>query len=268
MRSVPRVVRILLAAHYHTIGDCRLSTDMLLLLSKLLAVALIVSTYKTLPLAYLIRFYVQVFKHVVIHKNAYIRTNRNTYGFGASKLDVFKGVSYKTYASPLEIDMYLHKSNSTYLLDLDIARTALVCQLFQKLFMKTWLNESGEFKSISLGNCPYVPVGTIQCVFKREIKVFQRYEITSNVLAWDNKWLYVLLKFVSSNGKICAISVTKYVFKKNGRITMRPQDFISECDMYNDEVEEINKRNYSLVSHLRSSEDLEELADQMETFPY
>lgn len=240
---------------------------MLFLLLKIVAVAFLVSTYKTLPFAYPIRFYSLVFKHIVIHKNAYIHSKRNTYGIGTSKLDVFKAVSYSTYASPLEIDMYLHKSNSTYLLDLDIARTAFVCQLFQKLFLKTWLNESGEFKSQTLGNCPYVPVGTIQCVFKREIKVFQRYIITSNVLAWDNKWLYVLLKFVSSDGKLCALGITKYVFKKNGRITMRPRDFMAECDLYNEEVEKINEKNYNLVSHLESSEGLEQLADLMETFP-
>lgn len=231
---------------------------------KLLAVVGLLSTYKTLPLAYPIRFYFLVFKHIIIHKNAYIRTKRNTYGLGASKLDLFKAVSYSTYASPLEIDMYLHKSNSTYLLDLDIARTSFVCLVFQKLFLKTWLNESGEFKSQSLGNCPYVPVGTIQCIFKREIKVFQRYDIISNVLAWDNKWLYVLLKFVTSDGKLCAIGITKYVFKKNGRITLRPREFIAECDLYNEAVEKINEKNYRLVSHLESSEDLEQLADQME----
>lgn len=226
--------------------------------------AFLLSTYKSLPLAYPIRFYWLVFKHIIIHKNAYIRTNRNTYGFGTSKLDVFKGVTYSTYASPLEIDMYLHKSNSTYLLDLDIARTAFVCLLFQKLFLKTWLNESGEFKSQTLRNCPYVPVGTVQCIFKREIKVFQHYDISSNVLAWDNKWLYVLLKFVTSDGKLCALAITKYVFKKNGRITMRPRDFIAECDLYNEEAEEINQRNYNLVSHLESFEGLEQMADQME----
>ena len=107
-------------------------------------------------------------------------------------------------------------------------------------------------------------MGTIQCVFKREIKLFQRYTITSNVLAWDNKWLYILLKFEATDGKLCALGITKYVFKKKGRITLRPREFIAECGMYNDEVEAINQKNYELVSHLESSEGLEELAARME----
>ncbi|KAF7583585.1 Thioesterase-like family protein [Clavispora lusitaniae] len=237
---------------------------MLSTILKTFVVLFLVSTYKTLPFAYLIRFYALVFKHIVVHKNAFIQTRKNTFGYGSSKLDIFKAVSYSTYASPLEIDMYLHKSNSTYLIDLDIARTSFVCQLFQKLFMNAWLNETGEFKSQSLQNCPYIPVGTIQCVFKREIKLFQRYTITSNVLAWDNKWLYILSKFEATDGKLCALGITKYVFKKKGRITLRPREFIAECGMYNDEVEAINQKNYELVSHLESSEGLEELAARME----
>lgn len=231
--------------------------------AKALFLLFAILSYKTLPFAYMLRFYALVGKHLVLKKRQYLATKQNTYGVGKNKLDIFRATKYLTYASPLEIDMYLHKSNSTYLLDLDIARTNHVCTVFQKLFMQYWHNENGKFKGKSFLNCPYVPVGTIQCVFKREIKVFERYDIVSNVMAWDNKWLYVMLKFVLSSGKLCAIGITKYVFKEKGRITMRPREFIAECGLYNEEVEEINKVNYELVSHLESSEGLEELADKM-----
>lgn len=227
--------------------------------------ALAASSYKTLPFSYMIRFYSLVVKHLVLRRRQYLTQKENTYGIGKHKLDIFRAVTYSTYASPLEIDMYLHKSNSTYFTDLDIARTSLVCVVFQRLFMRYWNNENGEFKRKSLQNCPYVPVGTVQCVFKREIKLFECYDITSNVMAWDQKWLYVMLKFVLSNGKLCAIGITKYVFKKKGRITMRPREFIAECGLYNEEVEKINQENYKLVSQLESSQDLEELAEKMET---
>lgn len=232
---------------------------------KAALVAFLLSTYKSLPLAYPIRFYLYVFKHLISKKTQYLRTKKNTYGFGEKKLDVFRGVEYHTYASPLEIDMYLHKSNSTYLLDLDIARTHFVCLIFQKLFLKYWQNENGEFRGKALGNCPYVPVGTIQCAFKKEIKVFQRYSVVSNVFAWDHKWLYVLLKFQLPSGKLCAVAITKYVFKKKGRITMKPREFIAECGLYNEEVEKINAENYKLVSTLENSDGLEQWAAKMET---
>lgn len=233
-------------------------------LAKLALAAFLVSTFKTLPLAYPVRFYWYIFRHLVFKKWQYLRTKKNSYGFGDNKLDIFRAVPYSTYASPLEIDMYLHKSNSTYLVDLDIARTHAVCLIFQTLFMRYWHNELREFRGVSLFNCPYVPVGTIQCAFKREIKAFQRYSIVSSVYAWDHKWLYVLLKFVLLDGKLCAVAITKYVFKKKGRITMKPRDFIAECGMYNDEVERINAENYKHVSHLETSEGLEEWAARMD----
>ncbi|OBA23792.1 hypothetical protein METBIDRAFT_113184 [Metschnikowia bicuspidata var. bicuspidata NRRL YB-4993] len=231
---------------------------------KTALVLFLASSYKTLPLAWCIRFYLYIFKHLVLKKAQYIRTKKNTYGFGERKLDVFRGVEYHTYASPLEIDLYLHKSNSTYLADLDIARTHFVCQVFQTLFLKYWQNETGEFRGKSLQNCPYVPIGTIQCAFKREIKMFQRYLIVSSVFAWDHKWLYVLLKFQFSDGKLAAVAITKYVFKKKGRITMKPRDFLAESGLYNSDVELINAENYKLVSSLETSEGLEKWAATME----
>lgn len=232
-------------------------------LIKVIAAIFAVSTYKTLPFAYLLRFHYQVFAHLVRKRPQYLKTKQNTFGVGNHKLDIFRAVKYSTYASPLEIDMYLHKSNSTYLLDLDIARSKMVLVVFQKLFMRYWGNENGEFKRKSIRNSPFIPVGTVQCVFRKEIFVFERYDIVSSVMAWDNKWLYVLLKFVASDGRVCCICVTKYVFKKKGRITMRPREYIEEMGLYNDDVEKINEQNYKLIDHLETSDGLEELAARM-----
>lgn len=232
-------------------------------LLKVLALLFALSAYKTLPFAYMARFYYQVGRHLVTKRRRYLKSKENTYGLGKHKLDIFRAVKYSTYASPMEIDMYLHKSNSTYLVDLDIARTKMVVIVFQKLFMRFWGNENGEFRRKSLQNSPFIPVATVECVFTNEILVFQRYDIISSVMAWDNKWLYVLLKFVTPEGKLCSICVTKYVFKKKGRITMRPREFIAEIGLYNEDVEKINEENIKLVDHLGSSEGLKELAEQM-----
>lgn len=226
-------------------------------LLKIIIALVAASSYKLLPFAYMLRFYYQVFRHILTKRIAYRRTKANAYGIGENKLDLFKPVSYLTYASPLEIDMYLHKSNSTYFTDLDIARTKMISMIFQTLFMKYWNNESGEFKSRSLKNMPYIPVGTVQCAFKREFRVFELYKIVSSVYAWDHKWLYILLKFVLAKGQLSAVAVTKYVFKKKGRITMKPALFIAECGLLNDEVEKINAENYDNVKYLETAEGLE-----------
>ncbi|CUM63478.1 uncharacterized protein PRCAT00001053001 [Priceomyces carsonii] len=234
---------------------------------KYALIAFLLSTIKTIPLAYCCRFYYRVLLNLVVPMSTYRKNGKkNTFGIdGQNKLRLFEHTLMKTYVSPMEIDPYFHKSNSTYFIDLDIARTDTVTKIFQKAFFDAYSNDSGEFKSKSLANFPYVPIATIQCVFKAELTLFQRYEIKSRVMAWDNKWLFVLSKFVVPKGnseKLCAIAVTKYVFKKKGRITIRPIEMIKECGLYSEEVENINKKNYELVKYMSSSEDLEKLCEE------
>ena len=43
-----------------------------------------------------------------------------------------------------------------------------------------------------------VALGGTSCVFKREIKPLQRYEVWSRVLTWDAKWLVLVTYFVKA----------------------------------------------------------------------
>lgn len=232
--------------------------------TKYLAVAFLVSTYKTVPLAYLLRFYHHVFVVLVWNRGKYLASGLNTYGITGinNKRDLFRWVGIKSYVSPLEVDMYMHKSNSTYLIDLDIARTKMVCQVFQKLFFNYYFNVHGEFRGQGVANFPYIPAANVQCAFLRELKPFQRFEIQSRVLAWDKKWLFVLSKFTSNNGKtLHAIAITKYVFKKKQRITMIPEEYIKDCGLWNEEVAAENETNFKLVQNLVSNDDLEKVCN-------
>jgi hypothetical protein len=100
-------------------------------------------------------------------------------------------------------------------------------------------------------------IGSVTTSFKKEIRIFQQYEVWSRILTWDQKWLYIVTHFVQkgsvkqhdlvthklSPGKVfrnCdvagsgrsreksarpvvfATSVSKYVFKK-GRLTVPPK---------------------------------------------
>lgn len=227
---------------------------------KVLALLFSISTFKTLPLAYLVRFYIKIFQYMVYPKFKYDRIKKNTFGIGKNPRDAFTWVDYNSYVSPLEIDMYLHKSNSTYFLDLDIARTKLVCIIFQKLFYNYYDNTKGEFKGKAVSNLPFVPVGTVQSTFKHELTVFSRFTISSRVLAWDEKWLFVLSKFVTKkNGKekVNCIAVTKYVFKKSKRITIKPKEMLTDCGLWNEDLEIENAKNLALVSQMRDINELE-----------
>ena len=68
-----------------------------------------------------------------------------------------------------------------------------------------------------------------QCQFKRELKPFEKYKISSRILAWDRKWLFVISKFVTAENKVNAIAITKYVFKV-GRLTIAPEEYLRHCN--------------------------------------
>lgn len=165
---------------------------------------------------------------------------------------LFQPSVIRTRSPWYECDYNMHKSNSTYFSDFDVARSHLV----------TWICRRGIAELRKEGNGCIVMLGGVHCSFKREIKPYQQFEIWTRVLAWDRKWLYIISHFVKSgevqpkgwtlqpwrrlksskgtpdgsngtaNGHagdgatqphpaIYASAIAKYVFK-NGRLTIAP----------------------------------------------
>lgn len=99
-----------------------------------------------------------------------------------------------------ECDYNLHKSNSTYFSDLDVARSHLVSALMhvaiRELHKKpnTIIGPDGKPAKGSWG----IMLGAVHCSFKREIRPYEKYEMWSRVLCWDRKWLYVVTHFVKA----------------------------------------------------------------------
>lgn len=227
----------------------------------------LLSTYKTLPGVSTWRFFWMSYRNLILTYWQFKRNgNSNTHGISAKKsnLVVFEYTSvYTTYVSPLELDlMYEHKSNSTYFADLDIARGKLLVTVFQKFFLESYDNTKGEYTGRGYGNLPIVPVGHVQTLFRKELFVFQLYQIRSRILAWDKKWLYLILKFVrkdKSGETTCAVSLTKYVFKKRSRMTIPPQQVVEASGLFSEEVEAANIENFEIVKR-NDEEELEKLA--------
>ena len=138
----------------------------------------------------------------------------------------------------LESDYNLHKSNSTYFSDLDVARTTLVVRLYtpgiyiaskevdrELLAAKQAGDDKG--KATNMNKYVNVAVGSVYCAFKREVKPFELYQVQSKIIAWDQKWLYIMSFFLRPAAKkgmkqtLLAAALTKYVVKK-GRLTISP----------------------------------------------
>ena len=153
-----------------------------------------------------------------------------------------------------DCDYNLHKSNSTYFADLDVARAHYVGSIIRTGM--TRLNagdEEGLPADVRAAKGSYfVALGAVGCWFQREIKPLEKFEIYTRILSWDRKWLYLVSHIVKKGAikpdsyvlqpwkkvqkdpeamrkadedlskHVFATSVARYVFKK-GRLTINPE---------------------------------------------
>ena len=170
----------------------------------------------------------------------------------------------------MECDYNIHKSNSTFFSDMDINRAQLLLNLFPRL--PRWAPEIGTDtpKSKKAERIVSVALGGTSCVFKREIKPLQRYEVWSRVLTWDAKWLVLVTYFVKAGTHknvmrslqkgegnkdgseaqkaILAVGVSRYVFK-DGRRTAPPQEVLQHMGLYPSIITE--EGNHDIYASLR-----------------
>jgi len=129
---------------------------------------------------------------------------------------LFRPLITTTHAPLMEIDFNLHKTNSSYFSDIDIARTHLVCTLFS-----TGIEHMrGGTSAITGAKRPIfgLALGAVSCSFKRELKPYESYELWTRVLSWDEKWIYIVTHFVRKG----AVMPKKY--------TLYPQQNSAEQD--------------------------------------
>lgn len=178
---------------------------------------------------------------------------------------LFHPIITRSRCSLLELDYNIHKSNSTYFSDLDVARMHLVASLMRLGLDKAYTALKAERRGVSTA----IALGGVTCTFRREIRPLEAYEIWTRVLAWDRKWLY-LASWVVKNGTVragervlqpgrrgrteqetkteeaeeeeektkkdghppvvFATSIAKYVFKQ-GRLTIPPETLLQAANL-------------------------------------
>ncbi|KAJ5692408.1 hypothetical protein N7462_001831 [Penicillium macrosclerotiorum] len=172
----------------------------LLILLPLFLVILL--NVKVLPFAWHVRLFYGYFRHFYFDRRPLPSSSPS----GLPTL--FQATIYTNKAPLFELDYNLHKSNSTYLTDLDIARGHHLYCLFREGFHKfnspnappIPIPEQTSSSSSSLkpnARGPFYPaLGGVTCTFKREITPYTPYEIWTRVLSWDTKWVYLISHFV------------------------------------------------------------------------
>lgn len=130
--------------------------------------------------------------------------------------------------SVADIDLNLHKNNSTYVSDADIARWHLVADTL----LPTMRNPRKILAQGVMAKKPLsILLGGVSADFKKAIGPLSTYEIWTKVMCWDDKWIYFESHFVRPNRQgerkeegqhvLHATVVSKCVFKQ-GRKTVPP----------------------------------------------
>ncbi|GLB17433.1 hypothetical protein AtubIFM61612_007304 [Aspergillus tubingensis] len=174
----------------------------------------------------------------------YLARRRSSYAL--QQYHVFLPAVVRSRSPATEGDFNIHKSNSTYITDLDISRAHLSGFLFAPILL--------SIKSSV--HCNLI-VSAISCTFHQEIKPFRPYEIWTRVASWDDKWIYMVTHFVDTSefwpsyyivkahtstsrnmrvpvphrkGQhvVFASAVTRMVFK-SGRLTVPPKRALEIC---------------------------------------
>jgi acyl-CoA thioesterase FadM len=150
---------------------------------KILAIAFALLNLKSLPFGWHYRLFRPLFRHHILNSSRPI-----------TPAHLFLPTITTSRTPLLELDYNMHKSNSTYFSDLDIARSALVSILLPRYFDSLKFPSETDVKN---GRWSFA-LGAVSCHFRREIRAYTKYEMWTRVLSWDRKWLYLVTHIVEA----------------------------------------------------------------------
>ncbi|RMZ80272.1 hypothetical protein DV738_g2848, partial [Chaetothyriales sp. CBS 135597] len=199
---------------------------------RTLFILLCLLNVKSLPFAWHIRLFYQFCRHIRNAPPSLRRGGQLVVKAGETH-PIFKSVSIFSRTPLYEMDYNMHKSNSTYFIDLDESRTALVAKIYGP-----GMRNGGE-QALEREGYPgriSVILGSVHTTFHKEIKGYERYEVRSRVLGWDKKWVVIISFFIrpakrrGGKEELLASSLSKYVVKKK-RFTVSPDRCLRESGL-------------------------------------
>lgn len=106
---------------------------------------------------------------------------------------------------PNDLDINMHMNNGRFNSIMDLGRIDIMLRtgLLQIVYRKKW----------------YGVVGSIHTRFKRPLKLFQAYELHSQIIYWDDKWTWVEHKMFSKDKLVCSALVQTLIRRKGENVT-------------------------------------------------
>ncbi|CRM84497.1 hypothetical protein [Pseudomonas sp. 35 E 8] len=116
---------------------------------------------------------------------------------------------------PLDLDINRHVTNGRYFSLADVARMDFVLR-------------TGAFR-VALRNKALPIVGDTWGKFRRELKLFDVFEVHTRMLGWDHKWSLMEHRFVRK-GRVVGVVVMRGLFR-SAKGTLPPADFLRELGL-------------------------------------
>lgn len=116
---------------------------------------------------------------------------------------------------PLDLDINRHVTNGRYFTLADIGRMDYVLR-------------SGAFR-VALRHRALPIVGDVWGKFRRELRLFERFEVHTRMLGWDAKWVFVEHRFVKDE-RVVGIVIMRGLFRgRHGNVP--PVEFVRELGL-------------------------------------
>lgn len=111
---------------------------------------------------------------------------------------------------PFDLDLNLHMTNSRYQALADLGRVDLILR-------------TGAWRAIWRGRMAVV-LGGCTIRFRRALHPFERFTVSSEILGWDERWVYVRQIFTGRAGPAC-FAIMRAGFTRNGAL-VPPQELM------------------------------------------
>ena len=126
----------------------------------------------------------------------------------ASRLKPLDTAHKQMRVLPNDLDVQMHMNNGRFLSIMDLGRLDLIIRL--------------GFWRVARKRGWYPIVGSVKIDYRRPLTVFQKFDMTTRIVGWDERWVFVEQE-MHSNGKLCAHGIFKTMIRsKEGLVT--PQD--------------------------------------------
>jgi acyl-CoA thioesterase FadM len=116
----------------------------------------------------------------------------------APKVPLFSTTRVRVRVWPSELDYFLHVNNGRYLTLADLGRLDLVVRTDVMAAMRA-------HRAVPV-------VAEAIAKFRRELKLFQTFEIHTRILGWNDKWAFVEHRFLRV-GRVIGVVVARTAFK-------------------------------------------------------